>query len=444
MILIKNGYVMDPETEWEGNADILTYQQKIIAIEPMLSPELVASLREQWQIPSWEVLEIIDASNCIVAPGLVDVHVHFRDPGFTYKEDIITGARAAMRGGFTTVVLMANTNPVVDNEQTIEYIMKKGEITPIHIKTCATVTKGMKGQDLVDMEGLLQAGAVGFTDDGIPLLDEQIVEQAMVLSRKYQVPVSLHEENSRLIAQNGINQDIARREFGLEGSPRTAEIELVKRDLEIAIKTQGIINIQHISTAEGIELVRQAKKQSHNIHAEAAPHHFSLTQEALSVHGTLAKMNPPLRLESDRQAVIEGLVDGTLDIIATDHAPHSEEEKKKPLTEAPSGIIGLETALSLGLQHLVKSKKLTMMSLLQKMSLNPSRLYHLEAGFLKAQGPADLVIFNPDQKRIVKEFASKSWNSPFMGETLEGVVEYTICRGNIVYSGKEGEPICQH
>ena len=437
MILIQNGYVMDPLSEWEGIADILIYNQKIIALEPELSLEKIKDIQKKYLISSQEVLDTIDAKGCIVAPGLVDIHVHFRDPGFTHKEDIVTGARSAARGGFTTVVLMANTNPAVDNAQTIEYIIKKGENTPIHIKTCATVTKGMKGQTIVDMENLLEAGAVGFTDDGIPLLDEAMVEKAMILSRQLQVPVSLHEENSRLITNNGINSDIAKKEFGLTGSPREAEIELVKRDLEIAIRTEGILNIQHISTAEAIELVRQAKKQSANIHAEAAPHHFSLTQEALLEHGTLAKMNPPLRLESDRQAVIEGLADGTLDMIATDHAPHSIDEKNRSLTEAPSGIIGLETALSLGISYLVKPKRLTMMALLQKMSLNPSILYHLEAGFIKVNGPADLVIFHPDKKRVVKEFASKSNNSPFIGDTLDGVVEYTICKGKIAYSAKE-------
>ena len=375
----------------------------------------------------------LDLQGQCVAPGLVDVHVHFRDPGFTYKEDIHTGAAAAARGGFTSVVLMANTKPAVDNGKTLISILEKGRETPIHIYSCANVTKGLKGQELTDMEELGRLGAAGFTDDGIPLLDEDLLRQALKRAAALHRPVSLHEENPALIRNNGVNAGKAAAYFGIGGSPREAEISMVERDLKIAVKEEADLSIQHISTKEAVELVRQAKRQSSHIYAEATPHHFTLTEEALIRHGTLAKMNPPLREEEDRLAIIEGLRDGTIDMIATDHAPHSREEKARLLTEAPSGIIGLETALSLGIRELVQKGYLSMSELVRKMSLAPARLYRLDAGYVEEGGPADLVVFDPDKEWVVEHFASKAVNSPFIGETMPGVVSYTICQGEIVY-----------
>lgn len=418
MILIKNGTIIDPSCKREEKGDLLIADGKIARIAPC------GEILE-------EGCEVIDATGMVVAPGLVDVHVHFRDPGFTYKEDIDTGAQAALQGGFTSVVLMANTKPVVDNEETLEYVLEKGKNTPIHVYSCASVSKGLQGKELVDMELLYSKGAAGFTDDGIPLLDVDILEQAFVKAASIGVPVSLHEENPALISNNGVNSDIAQKKFGIGGSPREAEIELIARDLEIALKTGVILDVQHISTKEGVELVRQARQKSTRIHAEATPHHFSLTQEAVVEHGTLAKMNPPLRLEEDRQAIIAGIQDGTIDIIATDHAPHSAEEKSKPLTEAPSGIIGLETALSLGITNLVDTGKVTMMQLLACMSCNPARMYGLNAGNLAIDSTADVVVFDPKAQWTVDKLASKSSNSPFVGNKLTGVIKYTIVNGNV-------------
>lgn len=420
MLLLKGGYVIDPKSKTEDYLDVLCKEDKIIKIGKNLN----------------EDCETLDVTGCIIGPGLVDVHVHFRDPGFTYKEDIVTGAKAAAKGGFTTVVLMANTKPVVDNVETLQYIIQKGNTTDIHIKTCATITKGMKGKELVPMESLLQAGAVGFTDDGIPIMDEEILKQAMVKASELKIPISLHEENPKLITNNGINSNIAKRHFDMIGSPREAEIEMVQRDLEMAIKTNCICNIQHISTKEAVELVRVAKTKGGNIYAEATPHHFTLTEEAIVKYGTLAKMNPPLREEADRIAIIEGLKDGTIDIIATDHAPHSIEEKEKPLQEAPSGIIGLETALSLGVTHLVNKGHISHMELLGKMSYAPANMYQLKAGYIQEDGPSDLVIYHPKSTWKIGDYLSKSENTPFTGETLEGVVVATICNGKIVYQNK--------
>ena len=424
MLYLKNGYLIDPASGTEGYRDILIKDGKIAGILP------------QGTDPGKkENVEAIDLKGQYIIPGLVDVHVHFRDPGFTYKEDICSGAEAAARGGFTSVVLMANTKPAVDNAETLSYVLEKGRETGIHVYTCANVTKGMQGRELTDMETLSRLGAAGFTDDGIPLLDEELLRSALQCAARLQRPVSLHEENPALIRNNGVNAGRAAAHFGIGGSPREAEISMVERDLRIAVTQEADLSIQHISTREAVELVRQAKRLSSHIYAEATPHHFTLTQEAVIRHGTLAKMNPPLREEEDRLAIIEGLRDGTIDMIATDHAPHSTEEKAKPLTEAPSGIIGLETALSLGIRELVRKGYLSMSELVRKMSYAPAQLYRLDAGYVAEGGPADLVVLDPDGQWVVDGFASRAVNSPFIGETMPGVISYTICQGKIVYRG---------
>lgn len=425
MLLLENAYVIDPKSGQEGQFDLLLDGGKIVKIAHRVADTLSAQQLAE--------CERIDAAGLIAAPGLVDVHVHFRDPGFTYKEDIETGAKAAAKGGFTTVVLMANTKPSVDNVETLQYILEKGKATGIHVKTCANVTMGMKGAELAPMKELAAKGAVGFTDDGIPIMDEKLVREAMLSVAELDMPISFHEEDPALISNNGINRGKASEFYGIGGSPREAEITLVDRDLQIALETGACINIQHISTKEAVELVRQAKKKGNNIHAEATPHHFTLTEEAVIQYGTLAKMNPPLREEADRQAIISGLADGTIDLIATDHAPHSAEEKAKGITEAPSGITGLETALPLGITTLVDNGHMTMKQLLACMSLNPAKMYHLDAGYLAEGGPADVILIDKDAMEEVGDFASRSANTPFTGWKLKGSVWMTICDGRIVY-----------
>ena len=425
-ILIKNGEVVNPTGE-SGLLDILIEDGKVKSIEAAggISEETIGGTSD---------LKILDATGCIVAPGFVDVHTHFRDPGQTHKEDIFTGAEAAKKGGYTSIVLMANTIPAVDNTETLEYVLERGRQTGINIYSCANVTLGMQGKELVDMEALKAAGAAGFTDDGRPLMDTELVKKAMEISATLGMILSFHEEDPAYIKNNGINHGKASEHFGIYGSDREAEISMIRRDIGLALETGAEIDIQHISTAEGVELVREARKKSPKIHAEATPHHFSLTEEAAIEYGTLAKMNPPLRTEADRLAIAEGLRDGTIEMIATDHAPHSKEEKEKPITEAPSGIIGLETMLPLAMMNLVEPGILSIEQFVERASSGPARVYGLDAGVIGEGIQADICIFDPKEKWTAGDYRSKSSNSPFTGQEMRGKVKWTICRGKIVFA----------
>ena len=422
MVIFKNGTIIDPKTSFMGKKDIAIEGNRIAKIEE--------------DIPVSKEDTVYDCTGKYIGPGLVDVHVHFRDPGFTYKEDIESGSIAAAKGGFTSVILMANTKPAVDNAETIQYILDKGNKTGIHVYTCANITEGMKGEALTDFKALLEAGAIGFTDDGAPLLDEDLVKRAMENAVSTDSVLSFHEEDPQYITNNGVNRGKASEHFGIGGSDRQAEINMVDRDIKLAIQTGAKVNFQHLSTKEAIELIREAKKlpKGKNLYAEATPHHIALTQDAVIAHGTMAKMNPPLREESDRQAIIEGLKDDTIDIIATDHAPHSMDEKNKPITDAPSGILGLETAFAICNKVLVLNEKLSYLQLFCKMSYNPALLYRLNAGYLAENAPADLVVFDSEREWMIDKFASKSQNSPFINEKLTGKIELTMSNGKIVFS----------
>lgn len=418
-MLIQNGTILSPGSKETLRGDIRIENDRITA---------VGTLEAQ------EGETVLDASSCVVVPGLVDIHVHFRDPGFTWKEDLHTGARSAAAGGFTTVVCMANTRPATDNAETLRDLIARAAAEPVNVRFTAAVSKGLAGKELTDFEELAALGACGFTDDGIPLLDELLVQEAMLRAKALNLPLSFHEEHPAFIKKSGTNAT----------APAIAEDILVARDCMLALHTGAPVNIQHISSAHSVALVRTAKELGANVWAEATPHHFSLTEEALKEHGTYAKMNPPLRTESDRLAIIEGLMDGTIDCIATDHAPHSTEEKnKEDFFAAPSGIIGLETSLALGITNLVRPGHLSMMQLLEKMTVNPAKLYHFGAytsdgttlpyGTLAPGAPADLVIFDPDEQWIPQHYQSKSENTPFTGMTLYGKVKHTICRGQLVF-----------
>lgn len=421
-MLIKNGFLINPSTNTEEPADI--------RVENGIICEM-GNLERKGQE------DVLDIAGLVIAPGLIDTHIHFRDPGFTYKEDLHTGSLAAAKGGFTSVICMANTKPVVDNAETLVDILERAKEENIRIYQTTSITKGLGGKEMNDLDSLKNAGACGFTDDGIPIMDEALCYQAMLEAARLDMPISLHEEDPAFISENGINRGVASEHLGIGGSPALAEDVMVSRDCMLALHSGAKTVIQHISSGNSVALVRGAKALGADIHAEATPHHFTLTDYAVIQFGSLAKMNPPLRTEADRLAIIEGLKDGTIDLIATDHAPHSTEEKAtEPMHKAPSGIIGLETSLGLGITSLVKPGHLTLMELLEKMTCNPASLYKLPGGSIEVNAPADFVIFNPDEEWVVDGFVSKSKNSPFLGVKLFGKIYYTICDGKIIYKAK--------
>lgn len=414
-MLIKNIRLIDPKNCRDEITDVLIEDNKIK------------------KIGSLEGNADIDGTDLVLAPGLIDIHVHFRDPGFTHKEDLHTGVKAAAAGGYTTVVCMANTKPIMDNVETVADFNARAKAEDINVLTISALTKNFNGNDLVDMKAMIENGAVGFTDDGIPNTNNAIIVEAMRMAKELDVPISFHEEDPKLNIENGINHGKVSDEMGLFGAPYYSEDVMVAREGVFALETGCKVNIQHISSAGAVELVRYFKSRGANIFAEATPHHFTSTEDLVREKGTLAKMNPPLRTEADRDAIIEGLRDGTIDIIATDHAPHTEAEKSVEFTKAPSGIIGLETAFGLGFTNLVKTGKLSLMELIRKMTINPSELYKLERGSVEVGAVADLVIVDTEEEFIVDKFNSKSSNSPYVGEKLFGKIKYTICDGKIVY-----------
>lgn len=419
-MIIKGGRVIDPLSKRDEVLDIKIEDGKIVEI----AKDIEASSGNE---------EIIDARGKIVVPGLIDVHVHFRDPGQTHKEDLVTGSQAAIAGGFTSVVQMANTSPKIDSKEKIIEHYKRVRDLPLKVYTVSALTRNFGDLELVDMEENFKRGALAFTDDGIPNRNSKLILEAMNRAKELGAIISFHEEDPELIEQNGINHSEVSDKLGIYGSPKIAETSFIARDVAMAIYTGAKISIQHISTGLGVDLVKFGKKMGANIYAEVTPHHIALNDSAVLEYGSLAKMNPPLRSEEDRLRIIEGLKEGTIEIIATDHAPHTAEEKSKEITKAPSGIIGLETSFSICYENLVLTKEITLMKLIELMSTNPARIYGLEGGEISQGKIADLAIIDLESEYKIDKYKSKSSNTPFKDKTLRGEVLYTISEGKIVF-----------
>lgn len=419
-MIIKSGRLIDPKSNRDEVLDIKIKNGKIFEI----GKNLESSDSEE---------EIIDAKGKIVVPGFIDVHVHFRDPGQTQKEDLETGSKAAIAGGFTSVIQMANTSPKIDSKEKILEHYKKARNLPLKVFTVSALTKNFGDLELVDMEENFKRGAVAFTDDGIPNRNSKLILEAMEMAKKLDAIISFHEEDPELISQNGINHSEVSESLGIFGSPNIAETSFIARDVAMAIYTGAKVSIQHISTGLGVDLVKFGKSMGANIYAEVTPHHIALNDSAVLKYGSLAKMNPPLRSEEDRLRIIKGIKEGTIEIIATDHAPHTKEEKEKEITKAPSGIIGLETSFSVCYENLVLTGEISLMKLIELMSTNPARIYGLDGGKVEEGEVADLAIIDLDSVYKIDKFKSKSSNTPFKDKNLKGEVIYTISEGKIVY-----------
>ncbi len=420
--IIKGGRVIDPSQQLDEVLDILIDDGRIAALGKGLAAENA---------------EVIDAGGKVVAPGLIDLHVHFREPGLTYKEDIASGSRAAARGGVTTVVCMPNTDPVVDHPALVKYVMEKGRAVGLtNVLTTGCITKGMKSEELSEIGDLKEAGAVAITDDGRPVLSSGLMRRALEYAKMFDMPVMSHSEDLSLVDGGSMNEGETSTRLGLRGIPKTAESVAVSRDVLIAEETGARLHVCHVSTKNSIEAVRAAKKRGAKITCETAPHYFSLTDKACEGFCTNAKMNPPLRDAEDVAAVIEGLMDGTIDAIATDHAPHHRDEKEVEFDKALNGIVGLETSLPLGITHLVRPGKLTLSQLIEKMSTVPAKIIGIDRGSLQQGKIADLVLFDPEEKYVIHgdDFASKGRNTPFDGHEVYGKVLMTISEGKVVYT----------
>lgn len=424
-ILIKGGHVIDPGN-LDGEMDILVHDGLVQAIE------LPGTLPDE----KLEHVQIIDAHGKVVTPGLIDMHVHLREPGFEHKETILSGCAAAATGGFAAVCPMPNTDPVCDSVQTVTYILDKAnKIGTVRVFPVAAISRDLKGQQPCDYAELKAAGAVALTDDGYPVMNSLVMRYALEKAADIDVPVISHSEDLPLADGGAMNEGAVATQLGLKGIPNAAESIMVMRDIALCELTGGRLHIAHISTAEAVDAVRRAKERGVPVTAETAPHYFTLTDHAITKYGTNAKMNPPLRSATDREAIIQGLVDGTIDAIATDHAPHTPDEKAQGMDKAPNGVIGLETSLPVSLQ-LVKQGILSMTGLVEKMAINPAAIMGLTSG-IKIGQAADITIIDPDRPVTIQaaKFKSLSRNTPFDGWALEGQAVLTMVGGKIVYEG---------
>jgi dihydroorotase len=407
-LLLKNGHLIDPANKLDQKGDIL--------IENGIITEILKINMDGFDG------ETIDLKGKTVSPGWMDMHVHLREPGREDEETVVSGCLAAANGGFTAVCCMPNTEPPIDSQEIIQYLKDRSNGLLVNVHPIAAITKGRKGAELVEMLELVEQGAVAISDDGDPVMSAEIMRRALEYSKMVDIPVIGHEEDKTMTANGHMNEGFVSTRLGLRGIPSVAEEIMIARDIMLAEYTGGRFHVAHISTKGAVELVRQAKAKGISVTAEATPHHFALNDEAVVGYDTFTKMHPPLRTEDDRQAVVNGLKDGTVDAIATDHAPHSWEEKATEFIQAPFGIIGSETAAGLSLSHLFHKNILDMKSLINKFVSHPCKILNLDCPQLKKGNPANLTIFDPELEWTVdmKNFLSKSTNSPFVGMKLKG------------------------
>jgi dihydroorotase len=433
-ILIKNGHIIDPSQDIDGVGDLLIEDGKIKSVNVSGHPSVKDSKSDTLTLGDSDTqVRTVDASGLYVLPGLVDMHCHLREPGFEYKETISSGTLAAVRGGFTSVCCMPNTNPVNDNETVTEFILRKTYAEgACYVYPIGAITKAQKGEELAEMGLMWNAGCVAFSDDGRPLMNSLMMRRALEYSKVFGVPVISHAEDLRLSEGGVMNEGRFSALLGLTGIPAAAEEVMVARDIMLAELTGGMLHIAHVSTEGSVRLIRQAKERGISVTAETCPHYFSITEEAVKGYDTNAKVNPPLRTQRDVDAIKEGLRDGTIDVIATDHAPHHQDEKRQEFDKAPSGISGFETAVSLSLK-LIHEGLMSINQLVEKMALNPARILGLEKGRLRTGADADITIL--DMRKEVRvdpeSFLSKGKNTPFGGWVLEGRPVMTICRGKV-------------
>lgn len=422
-ILIKNGRLLNPATGTDSILSILTDESLIRKISA--------------SIDDAEADQIIDASGCYVMPGLIDMHVHLRDPGQIYKETLETGAKAAAKGGFTTIVAMANTSPVIDDQDKLTQVYQRaGELSPINILQAAAVTFDMQGKELTDFAGLKEAGAPALSEDGKSVMDAALFRQALERAAEYDLPVLDHCEDISLKGNGVFHLGSASKQLNVAGIPASAEDTITARDILLAKETGAHLHICHCSTAASAKIIKLAKQDGIHVTAEVCPHHFTLSDADIVPDDSNFKMAPPLRPAADVSALIKGLQNGTLDVITSDHAPHAAHEKTSDVTTAAFGIVGLETSVALTISELVKPGYLTPLQMAEKMSYTPARILNIPKGDLSVGNDADITIIDPDTEYTIDRstFMSKSHNTPFHGRKVQGAVKATICGGNIVYT----------
>jgi len=423
-LLIRGGRVIDPSRRTDGIADVYLVGGRIEAVGRNITPPAEA--------------EVVDAAGKVVAPGLIDLHVHLREPGQEELETVASGAMAAAAGGFTTVCAMPNTDPVTDNQAAVGFIVRQSiRAGKARVRPIGAISLGQKGQQLAEFGEMVGAGAVAVSDDGKPVVSSQLMRTALEYAQVFGIPVADHCEDPSLSAGGSMHEGLVSTRLGLKGIPAAAEEIMVARDIILSELTGGHVHLCHMSTRGSVELIRWAKDKGLRVTAEATPHHFALTHERVEGYDTNAKMNPPLREALDRDAIRQGLKDGTIDVIATDHAPHHYDAKEREFDEAPNGIIGLETALGLALAELVEPGLLSLPELLDLMSTRPARVFKLPGGTLATGAPADVVVFDPAGRWTVRpdSMYSKSRNTPFAGRELPGAVQLTVVDGKIVFRG---------